>query len=114
MIVPALLPPPAPFKIFVLLAGVAAIPVWQFVARHRHRPRSSATAAKGCWRSMYGDAASAFLHDHAKEAGLWLAGIALVLGVAGSSQAVECRRRRMPDLRDGSGCITQICCTSRT
>ena len=31
MIVPALLPPPAPFKIFVLLAGVAAVPVWQFV-----------------------------------------------------------------------------------
>ena len=31
VIVPALLPPPAPFKIFVLLAGVAAIPVWQFV-----------------------------------------------------------------------------------
>src|ERR1051325_512296 len=30
IIVPALLPPPAPFKIFILLAGVAAIPVWQF------------------------------------------------------------------------------------
>src|SRR3954451_19453038 len=30
VIVPALLPPPAPFKIFVLLAGVAAVPVWQF------------------------------------------------------------------------------------
>ena len=30
VVVPALLPPPAPFKIFVLLAGVAAIPVWQF------------------------------------------------------------------------------------
>src|SRR5258708_34892332 len=29
--IPALLPPPAPFKIFVLLAGVAAIPAWQFV-----------------------------------------------------------------------------------
>src|SRR6185503_7099405 len=29
IMIPAL-PPPAPFKIFVLLAGVAAIPVWQF------------------------------------------------------------------------------------
>ena len=29
---PAILPPPAPFKIFVLLAGVAAVPIWQFVA----------------------------------------------------------------------------------
>src|SRR5258708_340279 len=30
VVVPALLQQPAPFKIFVLLAGVAAIPVWQF------------------------------------------------------------------------------------
>src|SRR6476469_3676489 len=32
IIVPALLPPPAPFKIFILLAGVVSIPVWQFVS----------------------------------------------------------------------------------
>jgi len=31
VIVPALLPP-APFKIFILLAGVVAVPVWQFTA----------------------------------------------------------------------------------
>ncbi|MCY4028238.1 MAG: VTT domain-containing protein [Acidobacteria bacterium] len=30
--VPALLPPPAPFKMFVLLAGVAGVPRWRFVA----------------------------------------------------------------------------------
>ncbi len=31
LMVPALLPPPAPFKLFVLLAGVAEVPAWQFV-----------------------------------------------------------------------------------
>src|SRR3990170_7926713 len=31
VVVPALLPPPAPFKIFVLLAGVSGVPIWQFV-----------------------------------------------------------------------------------
>lgn len=31
VIVPAILPPPAPFKIFVLLAGVSGIPVGSFV-----------------------------------------------------------------------------------
>ena len=30
--IPAVLPPPAPFKMFVLLAGVARVPVWRFVA----------------------------------------------------------------------------------
>ena len=29
--IPAILPPPAPFKVFVLLAGVAKVPVSQFV-----------------------------------------------------------------------------------
>src|SRR5688500_3968932 len=31
LIVPALLPPPAPFKIFVLMGGVAAIPLKTFI-----------------------------------------------------------------------------------
>ena len=81
VIVPALLPPPAPFKIFVLLAGVAAIPVWQFVP--------AIAVARGIRYGGEGLLAvyvrrqrrTRFFDDHAKEAGLWLAGIALVLGV---------------------------------
>jgi membrane protein YqaA with SNARE-associated domain len=80
VIVPALLPPPAPFKIFVLLAGVAAIPVWQFVTAITIA-RGIRYGGEGLLAVMYGDRANAFLRDHAKEAGLWLAGIALVLGV---------------------------------
>jgi len=80
VIIPALLPPPAPFKIFVLLAGVAAIPVWQFVTAIAIA-RGIRYGGEGLLAVMYGDRATAFLRDHAKEAGLWLAGIALVLGV---------------------------------
>jgi len=80
VIIPALLPPPAPLKLFVLLAGVAAIPVWQFVTAIAIA-RGIRYGGEGLLAVMYGDRATAFLRDHAKEAGLWLAGIALVLGV---------------------------------
>ena len=39
VLVPSLLPPPAPFKIFVLLAGVAGISVGAVRHRDRDRPR---------------------------------------------------------------------------
>jgi membrane protein YqaA with SNARE-associated domain len=32
LVVAALLPPPAPFKAFVLLGGITGVPVWQFTA----------------------------------------------------------------------------------
>ena len=79
--VPALLPPPAPFKIFVLLAGVAAIPVWQFAVAI-FAARFIRYGGEGLLAVYYGDAAGDFLEAHAKEAGLWLAGLALVAGVA--------------------------------
>jgi membrane protein YqaA with SNARE-associated domain len=80
IMVPALLPPPAPFKIFVLLAGVAAIPVWQFVAAIAIA-RGIRYGGEGLLAAWYGERAFAFLHDHAREVGLGLAATALVLGV---------------------------------
>jgi len=80
IIVPALLPPPAPFKIFVLLAGVAAIPVWQFVTAI-FVARLIRYGGEGLLAAWYGERAFAFLHDHAREVGLGLAGAALVLGI---------------------------------
>lgn len=80
VIVPALLPPPAPFKIFVLLAGVAAIPVWQFTTAV-FIARFVRYGGEGLLAVFYGERAAAFLKDHAKETGLWLAAIALILGV---------------------------------
>jgi len=79
VIVPALLPPPAPFKIFVLLAGVAAIPLWQF-ATAVFIARFVRYFGEGLLAVYYGEQAAAFLEQHARETGLWLAGIALVLG----------------------------------
>src|SRR6476619_676257 len=60
VIIPALLPPPAPFKIFVLLAGVAAIPVWQFVLAVAVA-RGIRYGGEGLLAVMYGDKANAFL-----------------------------------------------------
>src|SRR6476659_8263602 len=80
VIVPALLPPPAPFKIFVLLAGVAAIPLWQFITAITVA-RIIRYGGEGLLAVLYGDRANAFLRDHAREAGLWLSGIALVIGL---------------------------------
>lgn len=81
VIVPALLPPPAPFKIFVLLAGVAAVPVWQFVAAV-FIARFIRYFGEGLLAVYYGDAAGAFVRAHAKEFGLGLAALALVGGLA--------------------------------
>jgi membrane protein YqaA with SNARE-associated domain len=81
VMVPALLPPPAPFKIFVLLAGVVAIPVWQFAAAI-FIARFVRYGGEGLLAVYYGDAAGGFLKAHAREVGLWLAGLALAGGVA--------------------------------
>ena len=41
IIVPALLPPPAPFKVFVLLSGVARVPIVTFSGAGRGRARGA-------------------------------------------------------------------------
>jgi membrane protein YqaA with SNARE-associated domain len=81
VVVPALLPPPAPFKIFVLLAGVVGLPLWQFAAGI-FVARFIRYGGEGLLAVYYGDAAGDFLKTHAREAGLWLAGLALVGGLA--------------------------------
>jgi membrane protein DedA with SNARE-associated domain len=81
LIVPALLPPPAPFKIFVLLAGVVAIPVWQFVTAI-FVARIIRYGGEGLLAVWYGEQAMTFLHDHAGRIGLGLAGAALIIGGA--------------------------------
>ena len=78
LIVPALLPPPAPFKIFVLMAGVAAVPVWQFVTAIGIA-RGVRYFGEGLLAVWYGDRAFAYLHEHGKAIGLGLAGAALVI-----------------------------------
>lgn len=79
VIVPALLPPPAPFKIFVLLAGVVEIPVVQFIAAIAI-VRFIRYGGLGLLVVLYGDQANAFVKAHMKAAGLWLALAALIIG----------------------------------
>lgn len=81
LLVPSLLPPPAPFKIFVLLAGVAGLPLWQFAAGI-FIARFIRYGGEGLLAVYYGAAAGSYLQAHAKQTGLWLAGLALLLGIA--------------------------------
>lgn len=81
VLIPAILPPPVPFKLFVLLAGVANVGVVQFtmaVAIGRGI-RYFAEAVLALW---YGEQAIAFLHAHLVTASLWLAGL-LAVALAG-------------------------------
>jgi membrane protein YqaA with SNARE-associated domain len=89
LIVPSIMPPPMPFKIFVLLAGIADV-----------RPGTFALAVavgRGfryggeAWLAYeYGDAATDYIRTNLPVISLWLAGAVLVLGVAG----IVWRRRR--------------------
>jgi membrane protein YqaA with SNARE-associated domain len=80
IIVPSLLPPPTPFKAFVLAAGVArmrsvdfllAIAIGRFIRYF----------GQGLLAVWYGDQAVVFLRTHAESVGLWLAVIILVGGL---------------------------------
>ena len=81
VLIPSILPPPAPFKIFVLLAGVARIGVGQFAAAIAIG-RGARYFAEGLLALWYGDSAMAFIHEHATTVSLWLVGL-LAVGLAG-------------------------------
>lgn len=86
--VPAVLPPPAPFKIFVLLAGVAAVPVWRFAVTIA-LARGFRYFLIGVLAVRYGDDAVAFIEENGRAVALVLLGV-LAAGVL----AWIVRRRR--------------------
>ena len=81
LIVPALLPPPAPFKIFVLLGGVANIPLRTFVLAIAFG-RGVRYFGEGILAVMYGKQALEYIHENSRTVGIVLALVALVAGVA--------------------------------
>ena len=90
--VPAILPPPAPFKIFVLLAGVAKVPPLHFaVAIGAGRGFRYFLVAYLAVR--FGDQAIQFLRDNSQTVALTVA--ALVLG-CGLAYLIWRYRRRPP------------------
>ncbi len=91
VIIPALLPPPAPFKIFVLLAGVAAVRARTF-ALALAIGRGTRYFGEGLLALWYGEPAIDFIHRNGRTISIVLA--ALVL--AGAVAYFVSRRRGRP------------------
>jgi len=80
VLIPSLLPPPAPFKIFVLLAGLAEISATRFTIAIAIG-RGARYFIEGLLAVRYGERAIAFMHDNAATASLIAVGI-LLAGLA--------------------------------
>jgi len=81
LMVPALLPPPAPFKLFVLGAGVAGVRPLKFVLGVAIA-RGVRYLALGTLAIYYGDAALELMRTHGPAVGLSLAGLIVAGAVA--------------------------------
>jgi membrane protein YqaA with SNARE-associated domain len=80
LLVPALLPPPAPFKIFVLMGGVARIPLKTFVMAIGIG-RGVRYFGEGILAVLWGDQALAFIRENGRMIGIVLAVAVLIGGI---------------------------------
>jgi len=80
VIVPSLLPPPTPFKLFVLFAGAVRVSPLKFGAAILIG-RGIRYFGQGYLAVLYGERAAAMVRAHGAIVGLSLAGIAIALGV---------------------------------
>jgi len=74
VLVPSLLPPPSPFKIFVLLAGVVGISTTRFASAVAIG-RGIRYSALGFLAVRYGTSASAYVAEHGTAASLVVVGV---------------------------------------
>jgi membrane protein YqaA with SNARE-associated domain len=81
VVVPALLPPPCPFKLFVLLAGAAKVSPWKFAIAVAVG-RGIRYFGQGYLAVLYGERAVALVQENGTAAGIALALLALIAGVA--------------------------------
>jgi membrane protein YqaA with SNARE-associated domain len=79
LLVPSMLPPPAPFKVFVLMAGVVRIRPLNF-ALAIGLGRGVRYFVEGLLAVWYGEAALQYVDDHAKEVALWASLAVLAAG----------------------------------
>jgi membrane protein YqaA with SNARE-associated domain len=91
VMVPALLPPPSPFKLFVLAAGVAGVRPLQFVIGVTVA-RGIRFVALGILAMNYGDLALEIMKTRGREVALWIVGLILLAAVG---WWLWQRRRRM-------------------
>ena len=89
VIVPAILPPPTPFKIFVLLAGLAGVRPLAFTIGIAIG-RAFRFGGEGWLAYKYGAHATQYINDHLGTASVVVAGVVLVVGVV----LILVRRRR--------------------
>mgnify|MGYP003529780028 FL=1 len=80
ILIPSMLPPPMPFKIFVLAAGVSKVRPLDFILAIAIG-RGVRYFGEGLLAVYYGDAAAEFLRQNAQTVALTVAGATLVLGV---------------------------------
>lgn len=78
VLVPSILPPPAPFKLFVLVAGVAKMPPWTF-ALSVLAGRGARYFGIGLLTIWYGERAMNYLQENGKTVAIWAAVVVLVL-----------------------------------
>ena len=95
--VPAILPPPSPFKVFVLLAGVARVPIGQFVSAIA-LGRGFRYFGEGWLAVRYGDQAVSMLEENGRLVSLLLA---VVIVVGGGTYFVW-RSRRLTTAPSGA------------
>src|SRR4030095_16175177 len=80
VIVPSLLPPPAPFKVFVVLAGLADISPGRFVLAVI-LGRGFRYGLEALFAYYYGETALRFVNENIARISIWLAvGVAIVGG----------------------------------
>jgi membrane protein YqaA with SNARE-associated domain len=78
VLVPAILPPPAPFKIFVILAGASRMSPWTFAVAIV-LGRGFRYFGEGLLAVWYGERTLNFLEDHGRQIGL-VVGLAVLAG----------------------------------
>jgi membrane protein YqaA with SNARE-associated domain len=81
LMVPALLPPPAPFKLFVLAAGLANVRPVSFVVAIAVA-RGIRYLSLGILAIYYGDAALELMRTRGREVALWLVGFIVAAAIA--------------------------------
>jgi membrane protein YqaA with SNARE-associated domain len=80
VIVPSLMPPPMPFKLFVLLAGAAKVSPWKFAAAIA-LGRGIRYFGQGYLAVRYGERALTMVEENGPAVGLGLAALAVTIGV---------------------------------
>jgi membrane protein YqaA with SNARE-associated domain len=81
VVIPALLPPPVPLKLFVLLAGAAKVAPWKFGTAIAIG-RGIRYFGQGYLAVLYGERAAVIVRENGTMAGIILAVLALIAGVS--------------------------------